>query len=224
MANITSLLKGLVRNSDAVERPVSVSAKGSLFVVQSMPDYAQLVAEKRVWRANETAATASVVALPTTAALFTVGNNEPDDGLWYVVIAAYGFNSANAVAIDNFALAGCISQQRALTGGIDVTLARDIAAGTGVVNQLGGSIVYSGNAILDAGVTITDDRWFPLGMNSGSTAVNSATGGAVFNWLHGLVILPPKTLFGMVSTATSTSNTTRKGLIWAEVPKSYLSV
>lgn len=219
-----SLIRGLLRGSVDTERTVAVGGQGDVFTSKFMPDFAQLVAEGRVWRSNETSATASVVALPTTAALFTLGNNEPDNGLWYVVIAAFGFNSANAAAIDNFALAGVISQQRAVTGGIDVSLARDLAAGTVVVNQRGGSIVYNGNAILDTGVTVTDDRWFPLGMPSGSTAVASATGGSVFNWLNGLVVLPPKTLFGMVSTATSTSNTTRKGLIWAEVPPSYLGI
>ena len=212
---------GLVRGSQD-RRHMAVGSEGDLLTSSFLPKFARLVAEGRVWRANETSATASVTALPTTASLFTIGNNEPDDGLWYVGIAAYAFNSANAVALDAFALAGVISQVRALTGGIDVTMARDIAATTGVENQLGGQVVYNGNAILDTGVTVTDDRWFPLGMGSGSTAINSATGMSIWNWLDGLVILPPKTLFGMVSTATSTSNTTRKGLIWAEVPKSYL--
>ena len=215
-------IEGLVRGTIDTLRKIAVGPQGNVFISKFMPDYAQLVAEGRVWRANETTATASVTALPTTAGLFTLGNNEPDNGLLYVVIAVYGFNSANAVALDNWALAGVLSQRRAVTGGLDVTMARDIAAGTGAVNQLGGSIVYNGNAILDEGVTVTDDRWFPLGMNSGSTAINSATGGAVWHWLHGLVVLPPKTLFSMASTATSASNTTRKGVVWAEVPRSYL--
>ena len=203
-------------------KAIEVSPRGSIYTNRDLPDFAHLVAEGRVWRANESSATASVVALPTTAGLFTLGNNEPDDGNWYIVIAAYAFNAANAAALDAFALAGVISQRRALTGGLDVTMARDIASGTGVVNQLGGQIVYNGNAILDAGVAVTDDRWFPLGQGSGSTAINSATGMSIWNWLHGLVILPPKTLFSMVSTATSTSNTTTKGVVWAEVPKKYL--
>ena len=217
-----NLIKGLVRGSVDTLRALMVGPQGDTKISAFLPDYATLVAEGGVWRANETTATASVVALPTTAALFTLGNNEPDDGKWYVVLAAYGFNSANAAAIDNFGLAGVVSQRKALTGGLDVTMARDIASATGVINMLGGRVVYNGNAILDEGVTVTDDRWFPLGMNSGSTAVASATGGCVWNWLHGLVVLPPKTLFGMVSTATSTSNTTRKGLVWAEVPRSFL--
>ena len=102
-------------------------------------------------------------------------------------------------------------------------MARDIANSTGVKNMLGAYATnYNGHAILDEGVTVTDDRWFPLATGQGTTAVNSGTGQTLFAWMHGLVILPPKALFGMVSTATSTSNTTRKGAIWAEVPRSWL--
>ena len=215
-------IKGLVRGSIDVFKHLAVGGQGNLLMQKFLPDYACLVAEGRVWRAQEATATASVVALPTTASLFTVGNNEPDDGLWYVGLAVYGIAAANAVALDYFGLAGIISQQKAVTGGIDVSLARDIAS-TSVVSMRGGAVRYAGNAILDTGVTVTDDLWFPLGTGSGSTAVNSATGIPLWHWVHGLVVLPPKTLFGMVSTATSTSNTTRKGFIWAEVPKGYLT-
>ena len=226
MSNITSLLKGFVRNSENTEKAVSVSPKGDLFMVKTMPDYSQLVAEGRVWRAQEASATASVVSLPTTAGLFTLGNNEGDDGLWYVLLACYASNTANAVALDSYGLALNISHQPALTGGIDVSLARDIAA-TSIKSMLGGIGTvspYQGKAILDTGVTVTDDLWFPVGNASGSTAINSATGGSMWVWLNGIVVLKPKALISIVSTATSTSNTTRKGFVWAEVPKSYLSI
>lgn len=214
--------QGLVRGTVDTYRRGSVSPQGAQLFQKLMPDYAQLVAEGRVWRAQETTATASVVALPTTASLFTIGNNEPDDGLWYVVLAVYAFNAANAAAIDAFGLVGCLSQLRALTGGLDVTMAQDIAKTTiKPMNGVAGG-QYNGRAVLDTGVTITDDRWFPLASDTGSTGVNSGAGKTVFAWINGLIVLSPKTLFGMVSTATSTSNTTTKGLIYAEVPKNYL--
>lgn len=221
--SLGTLLKGLVWGTRSQEEPVMLGRQGDMRVSKFLPDYATLVAQGRVWRAQETTATASVVALPTTAGLFTIGNNEPDDGLWYVVLAVYAYNAANAAAIDNFSLVGCISQLRALAGGIDVTLAQDLAKTT--IKPMGGTVQgqYPGKAILDTGVTITDDRFFPLAPGSGSTGVASGTGGAaVFSWVHGLITLSPKTLFSMVSTATSTSNTTTKGLIYAEVPREWL--
>lgn len=221
--DVSSFVKGLVRGSVDAFRHAMVGPQGDVKVSKFLPDYAQLVAEGRVWRAQETTATASVVALPTTAGLFTIGNNEPDDGLWYVGLVAYAYNAANAAAIDNYSLVGCLSQLPALTGGIDVTMAQDLAKTT--IKSMGGvrGGGYNGKAILDTGVTVTDDRWFPVGPGSGSTGVASGTGGAaVFSHLYGLVVLPPKTLFSLVSTATSTSNTTTKGFIWAEVPRGYL--
>lgn len=219
-----STVKGLVRGTVDVLRHFGVGGQGQTFTSKLLPDYAQLVAEGRVWRAQEASATASVTALPTTASLFTLANNEGDDGSWYVVLAVYAFNAANAAALDVWGLAGCLSMQQAATGGIDVTVARDIAS-TSIKPMLGGYGTvspYGGRAIVDTGVTITDDLWFPLATSNGSTAINSGTGGSLFHWVNGLIVLKPKSLFGMVSTATSTSNTTRKGVIWAEVPKSWL--
>ena len=190
------------------------NSQGVALGSKHLPDYATLVAEGRVWRAQEATATASVTALPTTTALFTLGNNEPDDGLWYVVIAMYGQEVANAAAIDRWSLACCISQLPAVTGGTDTTLAQDIAK-TSIKNMLsvrGGA--YSGRAILDTGVSLaTDDLWFPLG-TSGTTAVASATGGSAWVWLNGLIVLPPKGVLATASLATSASCTTRKGILW----------
>lgn len=216
------LLKGLVRGTLDRLVPAAVNTQGAVLNAKLLPDYATLNAEGRVWRAQDPSAVASVVALPTTTALFTLGNNEPDDGLWYVILAAYGFNAANAAAIDSFSLVGCVSQLPAVTGGIGATMAQDQAKTTikSMCGVRGGG--YNGRAILDAGLTITDDLWFPLGPSSGPTGVASAAGAAIFHKLDGLIVLPPKTLLATASVATSTSNTVIKGLIWAEVPKSYL--
>ena len=223
--DVTSTVKGLVRGTVDSLRHLMVGPQGDVKVSKFLPDYAQLCAEGRVWKAQEAnAGTASVVALPTTASLFTIGNNEPDDGLWYVPLFAYGFAVSNAAAIDHFSLTGCLSQIPAVTGGLGVTMAQDIAKTTikSMCGVRGGG--YNGRAILDAGVTVTDDLWFPIGPSSGSTAVASAAGAVSWCPINGYFLIPPKTLFGMVSIATSASCVTMKGLIYAEVPKSYLGV
>lgn len=220
--DVNSLVKGLVRGSTDVFRSLMVGPRGDMKQSKFLPDYASLVAEGKVWRSQEASATASVTALPTTTGLYTIGNNEPDDGLWYVIIAATAFNSANAAALDTFGLAAVVSQLPATTGGTSAALAQDLAKTT-VKNMLGvrgGG--YSGRAILDTGVSVVDDDWFPLCNSSGSTAIASATGATLWHWLHGIIILPPKALISIVSTATSTSCTTRKGFVWAEVPRDVL--
>ena len=220
--DVSSLLKGLVRGTSDVLRSLMVGPQGDLKQSQFLPRYATITAEGRVWRAQEASATASVVAMPSTAGLYTVGNNEPDDGLWYVLLAVTSFNSANAAALDHYGMAACVSQLPAVTGGISTTLAQDVAKTTikNLAGVRGGG--YSGRAILDTGVTIVDDGWFPISGNSGSTAINSSKGVTMWHWLHGVVILPPKTLISIVGTATDTGNTTRKGFVWAEIPKNWL--
>ncbi len=215
-------LKGLVRGTVDTLRALAIGGQGQQLQAKYLPDYATLVAEGRVWRVQEVTATGSVIALPSTASLLTIGNNEPDDGLWYVVLAVTAFNSANAAAIDGFGLAGVLSQIPAVTGGLGVTMAQDLAktVAKSMVGIRGGT--YNGRAIFDTGVAVTDDDWFPIATGINSTAIASGTGATVFSWVNGLIVMPPKTLFGMVSTATSTSCTTRKGLIWAEVPRQWL--
>lgn len=211
-------INGLVRGSVDTRRAVAVGPQGDVKTAKLFPDYTQLVAEGRVWRAQEASATASVVNLPTTAALFSLVNNEPANGKWYVILALYAYNTANAAAVDNFSLACCVQTAEAQAN----ASAQDIPR-TSVKPMLSGGLqgAYPGNAILDAGVTVTDDLWFPVG-NSGSTAIASATGGSLWVWVNGLIILPPRGALYTVSTATSTSNTTRKGVVWAEVSQSML--
>lgn len=220
--DVVSVNQGLVRGSVDSKRTLAVSNQGASLYQKFMPDYATLVAENRVWRVQDAAAVASVVALPTTTSLLSLCNNEPDDGLWYVLIAAYGFNAANAAAVDSFSIVGSLTQIPATTGGINPTPTQDIAKTSikSMAGIRGGG--YNGRAVIDQGNTITDDLWFPLGQSSGSTGIASAAGAAVFNWMHGLILLPPKTMLATATVATSTSCTVFKGLIWAEVPRSYL--
>ena len=221
--DVVSIVKGLVKGSGDMLKHLMVGRQGDLKVSNFLPKYATLAAEGRIWKAQEAnAGSASVVALPTTAGLFTIGNNEPDDGLWYIPLYAYAFAVSNAAAIEHFSLTGCLSQLPAVTGGISVTLTQDIAKSTikSMSGVRGGG--YNGRAILDAGVTVTDDLWFPLGPSSGSTAVASEAGAVAWCPIEVYFLIPPKTNFSMVSVATSTSCVTMKGLIYAEVERSYL--
>lgn len=211
------------RGTSSTDVPLQGGPFGDLYFSNFLPPYARLCAEGRVWKAQEAnAGTASVVALPTTAGLFTIGNNEDDDGLWYVPLLAYAFAVSNAAAIDHFSLVGCLSQIKATTGGTNPTLTQDIAKTTikSMAGVVGGG--YNGKAILDAGVSITDDLWFPLGPSSGSTGVASNAGAVAHCPLNGYFLIPPKTIFSMVSVATATTCVTMKGLIYAEVPREWL--
>jgi hypothetical protein len=155
-----------------------------------------------------------------------LGNNEPDDGLWYVLIAVTAFNAANAGAgaFDSFGVAGCISQLPAVTGGLSSTLTQDQAKTTikSLCGIRGGT--YNGRAIIDQGLAaaLVDDDWFPVSVASGPTGVTASKGITIWHWLHGIIVLPPKSLLALAGTSTSASNTLRKGLVWAEVPKNYL--
>lgn len=211
-----SVLNRLYRRGTTTEQPATGNETGAMYVNQELPLSAVLAARGGMWRAKQATATASVTALPTSAAAVSLQNGEADDGLWYVIYAVTSFNAANAAALDAIGLVHCITDVPGTA-----TLTQDIAK-TSIKGYRAAQGAYGGKAIIDLAATITDDLWEPIAPGGGSTAINSAAGGTSVFWLPVPIILPPKGIHSLQSTATSTSATTAKGWIWAEVTKGML--
>lgn len=210
------LNKYLRRGTTTQEVGSAANETGSLYVNQELPPVSVLSARGMIWRAKQATATASVTALPTTAAAVSLQNAENDDGLWYVILAVTSFNAANAAAVDAVGLVHCITDVPGTA-----LLTQDIAK-TSVKGYRAAQGGYNGRAIIDLAASITDDLWEPIAPGGGSTGVASATGGTNVFWLPVPIILPPRGIHSLQSTATSTSATTAKGWIWAEVTKGML--
>lgn len=211
-----SVLNRLYRRGTTTEQPLAGNESGAMYVNQELPISAVLAARGQMWRAKQATATASVTAMPTGTAAVSLQNGEADDGLWYVIYAVTSFNAANAAAVDAVGLVHCITD---IPG--TLTLTQDIAK-TSIKGYRAAQGGYNGKAIIDLAATITDDLWEPVGTTPGSTGVASAAGGTTVIWLPVPIILPPKGIHSLQSTATSTSATTAKGWIWAEVSKGML--
>ena len=85
---------------------VEVDDGGNLLTARYVPDYAQLVALGLVWGAQETSATASVVAKPTTTAAAALYNdNEPDSQIDLVV---FGLTATAPASAAQLAMAGLV--------------------------------------------------------------------------------------------------------------------
>lgn len=211
-----SVLNKLFRRGTTTEIAGAANENGSAYVNQELPPSAVLAARGQMWRAKQATATAAVTAMPTTTAAVSLQNMELDDGLWYVIYAITCFNAANAAAIDDYGLVHCITDVPGTA-----LLTQDIAK-TSIKGYRAAQGAYNGKAVIDLAAAITDDLWEPVGTGSGSTGVASAAGSTVVVWLPVPIILPPKGQHHLQATATSTSNTTAKGWIWAEVTKGML--
>ena len=89
------------------------SSLGSLYVSDLLPPYAALVNENCVWKGMSAKAGAvSIVAIPTTAAMFTLQNYEPTGGKTYFILDVWALCIVNAAALASFSLIGCLDADR----------------------------------------------------------------------------------------------------------------
>lgn len=207
---IAAILNALKRGTTTVDQRLEASGRGALHISKDLPDLATLVKEGVVWSAGEAAATAGVVALPTTTAGITLYNNEPQGGKHYILVAVFATQVANAAAQASWHLAHCIHRLTPTT-----RPTADIAAAS-ITNMLTPAPTYGGNAIIDLGATVVDDLWKNIGP-SVNTAVVSLSGTAIYVPLYGTVVMGPGGEYSLESIVSAVDITTRMGFTWAEV-------
>lgn len=179
---------------------------GNLYTRTALPDYAYLVNSGCVWRAKSVA-TACVVAVPTTASIFTLQNNEADGGKSYVIIDLFAMSVVMEATF----------QQAHLIYVVNNTKVAAQTASLTPVNARARSGTYNGAAILAApGANVVDTGWFPAGMNA-TTVLVSLPGQALYQRMDGLIVVPPGGLIGVSVMGADVTNTYHVGATWAEV-------
>lgn len=188
---------------DAVCGSPHVSPRSDLSLAESLPSALEVSRMGETYRCCATAAVASVVAVPTTAAQLTLWNGEPDDGKVYVLEAAHTVAVAGAVA-GPITIVGCVNAgKKANPAGTLLTI-------RGTAGQQ-----YLGQGVVALARSITNDGWFPL-MQARAHAA-SAIGAGAYVDLRGSVVLKPGHMFSISVVTNSTGITVRSGLRWQEV-------
>ncbi len=203
MSNIIeAILKGTV--SKAVS--LVANKQQHLFAVQYLPKYAELVNEGVVWQAKS-ATTASVIAVPTTAAILGIQNSDADGGKSIVVLAAGAIQIASPASECSLALIHSPQILKAAAMAADVT----------PVNLKPRAGTYGGIAVVDnAPSVIVDNGWYPLGV-AGHLAIASLFGANLWVNVDGLVVIPPGGSWGVSCIANATTVTVQIAVVWAEV-------
>lgn len=153
---------------------------------------------------------AAVTAIPTTAAILSIYNNEPDGGRSYVIDYVWAFNVAvTAVTIFHSGMIGLLGQVREAipTAGAPVIKS---SHGMGKLDTRCRPVV----AALPAGTGLAA-HWFPIG----ETWINSVVtlpGHAMINDCQGRYICPPGRYFAVHVISSITTNTYIMGIGWTE--------
>ena len=169
--------------------------------------YAELVNSGCVYAAKS-ATCAAVVAVPTTASVMGVQNNNADGSGVNMVILAVGAiqiaSPASMTAMQIIVSPMLIKPATTYTGSITP------------VNLKPRSGAYAGLAILDDTATVVDGGWFPIGP-SATNPLASTPGMGTWVQTDGLLVIPPGGAYAFHCMASTTAVTIQLALIWAEI-------
>jgi len=155
---------------------------------------------------------AAVTAIPTTAVILALYNNEPDGGRSYVIDYVWAFNVAvTSVTIFHAGMIGCLGQVREAIPTNAAPVIKS-SSGTGKLDTRARTIV-SGTAL--PATTGLATNWFPLG-DSWVNSVVTLPGHAQIVNVDGRIIVPPGRYFATHVLSSITTHTYIMGIGWTE--------
>jgi len=210
-ARVRQLLQAIDQRSPGDEENVSLSEQGELLVALATSFYGETVRAGRAFEVHTTSAVAAVIAMPTTAVLLHIYNNEPDDGRIIIVDRCWGMQIASAATAGQCALIGALGQTRVASPAASLTKT--------ALNGMGGtdSRVVTSTAALDA-VTGVAGNWRVLPGQTGGTHPGAAAPPGMFvnSDVNGRIIVPPGRSFGIHVFADAVASTFLVGIEWHE--------
>jgi hypothetical protein len=209
-ARVRQLLQAIDQRSPGDEEAVSLNEQGAILVAFDTSMYGEIVRVGRAFETHTTTAVAAVIAIPTTATLLQIFNNDADDGYACFIDRVWGMQIASAATAGQCALIGCLGQTR-------VASPAAAALAVNALNGMGGkdSKEVVSTSALDA-VTGVAGNWRVLpGQSGGSHPGAAATPGMFVNAdINGRIIVPPGRAFGVHVFADAVASTFVVGIEW----------
>lgn len=195
LGRIRKLLEGI--DAEAVgnnDEQLALTQQLELLVASGSAPYREIVRMGRAFFVNTAAAIGAVVAIPTTAVLFALYNNEPDGGRSYVIDWVGATNVVSTAVATQ-------AQLIALVGQIREAIPADAALAIKKLNGVGSGNDTKARTILNAtalpATTGLATNWFPLGQSVGKPGVAATPGYGLFSQVDGRIIVPPGRYFAM---------------------------
>lgn len=179
-------------------RDIVLTQQLELLVAAGATSYQETVRAGRAFWTGNTASVAAVVAVPTTAVMLALFNNDADGGSSLIIdwVAASGV--AKTAAAGQQQMLGLIGQVReAAPTAAAITFKKRNGLSGGVNTQVNSkAIPIIGGTALPANTGIAAN-WFPIGPAFGSPGAAATPGHGAYYTLNGDIIVPPGRYFAM---------------------------
>lgn len=198
-SRVRKLLEAIDASVGGDDEQMTLNQQRETFIAQGSSDYGESVRPGRAFFTGTITGVAAVVAIPTTAVLLALYNNDVDGGRSLIIdwVAAQATATTTTVAAQAQMLLN-VGQTRAAvpaTSALTIQKLNGLASG---VNDTRARTIISGTA-LDA-VTGVAANWFPWGANAVKTNVVANTTSIGYGcWapVNGRFIIPPGRYFAM---------------------------
>jgi hypothetical protein len=217
-ARVRKLLEGIDGSSPDLDQSPALTDQLELMVAQAASPFGEITRMGRAFEVHTQVAVAAVVAMPTTAAMLSLQNMEPDGGRSYVIDRVWATRIVTTTAIASQAtLLGCLGQTRVAALGALSALPNNPLNGNGGKDTR--AQTYLTAVALDA-VTGVLGNWRGLPGQTGGVKVSAGAatvGGDFINaQVDGRIILPPGRVFAMHVFAPLVAETFVSGIEWHE--------
>jgi hypothetical protein len=214
IGRIRKALEGIDTGSPGDDEQIALTGQLEQLVALGASPYGEITRLGRAYKVGTTAAVAAVVAIPTTAAMLQLYNNEPDGGRSLIIdwVAASGV--AKTAAAGQAQILVCVGQVRE-------AIPADAALAIVKMNGLGG-----GNGDTKARTVLTATalpaatgvaaNWMPWGPAIGAPGAAATPGDGLWAPVDGRIIVPPGRFFAMHVLADVVGSTFQAYIGWHE--------
>jgi hypothetical protein len=219
VARIRKLLEGIDKEvAGGDPREVTLTQQLELLTAQGAAPYREITKMGRAFWTGQTAAVASVVAIPTTAANVALYNNAPDGGRSLVIdwIAA---SCIVSTAVDSrcaqlLALVGQAREAIPTAAALTIKKMNGLAGGLGTLVD---SVAIPVTAALPGTPTGIAANWFPWGPSIAKSAAVGTPGQGLWAAVDGRIIVAPGRYFAINVMSNAVGETFQGYIGWHEM-------
>jgi hypothetical protein len=216
---IRQLLQGFDQASSGDEESMTLTEQLEQLVALGSSAYEETTKIGRSFKAGITAAVAAVVAIPTTAHMYAIYNNEPDGGRSYIVDRIWAQNVVSTAVVCQAQILALVGQVREVAP-TDATPANTLVKLNGYGSQGSNKVDSKVISILTAtalpATTGLAGLWMPQGQSATKPSAVGTPGYGLEAVINGRIIVPPGRYFAMHVLANVIGETFVCGVEWHE--------
>jgi hypothetical protein len=215
LGRVRKLLEGLdAEPPGSSDEQIALTAQLEQLVAPGAAPFREITRMGRTFEVHTAAAIGAVVAIPTTAQMLALYNNEPDGGRSYVIDWVAATNVVSTAVASQAQLIANIGQLREAAP-TDAALTIKKLNGMGTGNDTKARTILNATALsAEMGLAA---NWFPLGPSVGKPGVAGTPGYGLWAPVDGRIIVPPGRFFAMHVLANVVGETFLAYMAWHEV-------